>query len=207
MRSWMYKMIKAIIFDMGGVVLNAKIENAYEILANKLNVTKEKFDIAKNKYIKDAQRGKITTEELLNKISLELNIDKNKLKKYWEEAYSEVMIINKDVIKVVDLLKKKGYITALITNTIGIHSSLNKKRGVYDRFAPTLLSNEIGIIKPEEGIYKKMLESLRLKPAECVFIDDREEHLVPAVNLGINSILYKNNKQLIEDLRKLGVEI
>ena len=42
-----YLMIKAIIFDMGGVVLNAKIETAYEILAKKLKVSKARFDAVK----------------------------------------------------------------------------------------------------------------------------------------------------------------
>ncbi len=152
------KRIKAIIFDMGGVILNAKIEDAYEILSQKLKISKLQFDSVKNKYIKDAQRGKISTEDLLTNISTELNINKNDLRKFWVESYSEVMVIDQKVMNIVESLKEHGYITALITNTIEIHSSLNKERGVYAKFSPVLLSNEVGLIKPEEEMYKKMLE-------------------------------------------------
>src|SRR3989344_7460906 len=88
-----FKMIKAIIFDMGGVVLNAKIESGYALLAEKLNIEKSKFDEVRNRYIKDAWIGKISGDELLTKISSELNLDKKKLREYWEKAYSDVMLL------------------------------------------------------------------------------------------------------------------
>ena len=199
-------MIKAIVFDMGGVVLNAKIEQAYEILSKKLSIDKIKFDKVKSKYIKEAQNGNISTEELIRNISTELNIDEKRLKDVWEESYSEVMLIDNNIINLVKSLKKNGYITALITNTIEMHSQLNKKRGVYSEFSPVILSNEVGLVKPQEEIYSLMLKKLNLKPDECIFIDDREEHLMPARKIGFNSILFKDVKQLKDELNKLGVK-
>ena len=190
---------------MSGVVLNAKIETAYEILAKKLKVSKARFDAVKNKYLRDAQKGTITTEDFLNKISLELKIDKDKLRTFWEETYAKAMAINKEVMELVDMLKKKGYVTALITNTLKIHSLLNKKRCVYSKFSPVLLSNEVGIIKPEERIYQKMLELLHLRADECVFIDDREDHLAPAIKIGMKPILFKDSQQLKQELKQLKI--
>jgi|SRR3989344_3310880 len=193
--------IKAIIFDMGGVVLNAQIENAYEILATKLKITKDQFDEVKNKYIKDAQKGKITDEKMVKDISVELNISYEKILSYWKEAYSEVMIINSEVLSLVKKLKKDGFIVALISNTIGIHSNINKEREVYKEFNPVILSNEVGLIKPEKEIYELMLKKLNLSPKECIFIDDRPEHLKPAVSIGMKGILFENNNQLIKAIK------
>lgn len=201
-----FRMIKAIIFDMGGVVLNAKIESGYALLAEKLNIKKEKFDEVKNRYIKDAQIGKISSDELLSKISEELNLDKKKLREYWEHAYLEVMLLDSEVIELVKKLKEKGYLVSMISNTIEIHSQLNRKRRVYEEFNPVVLSNEVGLIKPSEEIYKLMLDKIKLRASECVFIDDREEHLFPARKLGMHSILFKNIEQLKKELKGFGIK-
>ena len=79
-------------------------------------------------------------------------------------------------------------------------------RGVYAKFSPVLLSNEVGLIKPEEEMYQKMLELLNLKANECVFIDDREEHLAPAIQLGMKPILFKDSQQLKKELKELSVK-
>lgn len=199
-------MIKAIIFDVGGVVFKARIEEVYEKLAKKLGIPLSKFEAVRKKYKDAAQRGEISTEELLTKMSSELNVDKSKLRALWQETYSETMVVDNDVLEFVDLLKEKGYATALITNTTGIHTVINKMRGIYGRFSPAILSNEVGMRKPEERIYKEMLKRLKLKAEECVFTDDREEHLEPARKLGMRPIAFKTLGQFKRELKKLNVE-
>lgn len=46
--------------------------------------------------------------------------------------------------------------------------------------------------KPDREIYKRLIEKYELNPKRCVFIDDRQENLVEAGNLGINTILFQN---------------
>ena len=47
----------------------------------------------------------------------------------------------------------------------------------------------------------------KLKPEECIFIDDLKETLKPARKLGMKTILFRNNKQLVRDLRKFNIKI
>jgi HAD superfamily hydrolase (TIGR01509 family) len=67
------------------------------------------------------------------------------------------------------------------------------------------MSFEVGSRKPEKKIFRVLLSKYHLKPAECVFIDDRDFNLVPAKEIGLKTILFKNPKQLEKDLRKIGV--
>ena len=61
-------------------------------------------------------------------------------------------------------------------------------------------------MKPEEAIYRLALNITQHDPANCVFIDDREQNLERAALVGIRTIHYRNPEQLHHDLRALGVE-
>jgi HAD superfamily hydrolase (TIGR01509 family) len=68
-------------------------------------------------------------------------------------------------------------------------------------------SFEAGILKPDERSYRRILEKLKAKPEECVFIDDNPENLPPAEALGMKTILFKDPKQLRASLSALGIKL
>jgi putative hydrolase of the HAD superfamily len=197
-------MIKAVIFDAGGVIITSS--DAYGFLAKKLGISDARMLEARKKYVWPAQRGELSTDEFLTKFSDELKVDKEKIKKLFEEG-SSLLSVNAEVLKIVDALKKGGYALAMITNTVKFYSNFMKEQDVYRKFSPMIASYEVGLRKPDPKIYKIALEKLKLKGEDCVFIDDKEEHLAPAAKLGMKTILFKNAEQLKADLQKLGVKI
>ncbi len=200
-------MIKAIIFDAGGVLFKNKGEVVYTTLAKKLGIDKSEFDEASMKYFFDAQKGLISTKNMISNMARDLNLDETMLLKRWQETYAEVMILNEEALRLIDSLKKNGYVTALMTNTIELYSTINKSRNNFSKFYPIVMSWEVGARKPEEKIYKIMLDKLKLKPEECVFLDDREQNVISATNMGLKVILVKRITQLKKDLKKLGIKI
>ncbi|MFC2143884.1 HAD-IA family hydrolase [Candidatus Aenigmatarchaeota archaeon] len=82
---------------------------------------------------------------------------------------------------------------------------MNKDRGIFSYFEPAILSCEIGMAKPHKEIFELALQKLGLKSEECVFIDDREEHLDTPKSMGFKVIHYKDSEQLIKGFRKLGI--
>ena len=64
----------------------------------------------------------------------------------------------------------------------------------------------LGVKKPEEGIYRRALEISQRAPEECVFIDDRPMNVECAGHLGMHTILFRDAKQMEQDLRALGLE-
>jgi putative hydrolase of the HAD superfamily len=72
------------------------------------------------------------------------------------------------------------------------------------------LSCDVGMVKPDKEIYELLVERLKengVVSEETVFIDDKEENLVPARELGIETILFEDSEQMIRDLREIGVSI
>jgi len=202
-------MIKAIIFDAGGVLVKHKDEDRYDVLIKKLGIAKTKFNEVKKKYYCDAQKGIISTNDLMEKIARDLNLDKEKLSKAWHKAHTECLLFDKEAFALAASLKKNGYMTALISNAIKLRGYGSEKRDkqIQSGFDHVIISYKVGTRKPEKKIYELMLEKLKLKPFECIFLDDREENVVVANELGMTGIVVKSVQQLKEDLQKLGVKL
>lgn len=113
--------------------------------------------------------------------------------------------IRKELVVLAKKLRKTGYKVPLISNTGPMHAFVSKKMGWYAAFSPVILSFEVNCMKPQRRIYLIALRMLNAKPDECVFIDDHRKCLIPARKLGMRTILFKNSKQLMRELKKLGI--
>ena len=76
---------------------------------------------------------------------------------------------------------------------------LNRPRGV-------TVSGEIGMIKPDRGIYDHHVDSFGLDPAATIFIDDSQKNVDGAKAAGWQAVLFQNAKALEEDLERFGIK-
>ena len=196
-------MIKAILFDVGGVYswgsINNFLKEAYKILKiNNVNYVDEQivFD-------EDYNRGMISAEECFIKY-FNAPITEKQMKKIkkiwvknWEPAHEMVLLAKR---------LKKHYQLAILSNSDPLVVKKYKRNGWYDIFSYLILSHEHGILKPEGKIYKIALDKLRISPEKCLFIDDQEKCLETAKEMGMKIILFKSIYQLKEDLKIMGVK-
>ena len=59
------------------------------------------------------------------------------------------------------------------------------------------------MIKPDPAFYRILIDKYDLDPARCVFLDDLEENLATARELGIHTILVRDHEQAAADLQKM----
>ena len=71
--------------------------------------------------------------------------------------------------------------------------------------AGKIVSARVNLKKPEPEIYRHLLDTYKLNPAETVFIDDLKENITAAENLGITGIHFTSHQELKKQLEKLGV--
>lgn len=199
-------MIKAIIFDTGGVLHTNEIKYVYDDIKRTLKLSEEDFTRTYKKLIPLLQLGKISeyeywrtfiqesgTKQQLPKISLFLR------------EYIKRFKLNKNILRLIKLLKNKGYKLAILSDTITPHKEYNDKQGIYDDFDVRIFSNEVGLKKPDPKIYKLTLRRLRVKPSESVFIDDVLDYVEVAIKLGIFGLLFTSSDKLKKDLGQLKV--
>ena len=62
-------------------------------------------------------------------------------------------------------------------------------------------SHEVALDKPDRGIYALTCQRLSVQPAEAIFLDDAEQHVISARDFGLHGILFKNNAQAIAGIQ------
>jgi putative hydrolase of the HAD superfamily len=80
-------------------------------------------------------------------------------------------------------LRGAGFGTALLSNSWGCDEY--PRADFPALFDAVVISAEVGMRKPEEGIFRYAAGTLGLEPAECVFIDDIEANVAAAVTAGL----------------------
>lgn len=196
---------KTIISDLGGVYLNRGIWLFWDYLDKELGIPVEKGKTAFLAYYKEYFSGKIREEEFWNKFLA--NID---LKRDWRELRIKLLDLfapNEGVAVLYSQLRSKGLKLVLLSDqTNEWWPYLDNKYNISGNFDYVVISSKIGINKPDPEIYKYALKISDSLAEESIFIDDLENNLIPAEDLGIETILYTNPENLIRDLEERGLE-
>jgi epoxide hydrolase-like predicted phosphatase len=188
-------MIQSIVFDWGGVLIEDPSLKIFEYCATVLQVPLEKFLPIYEKYSQDFQRGTISEQLLWEALCSELKITQPTLPSLWGTAFRHAYLEKKETFLLASTLKKNGYRIGLLSNTeVPAMKFFNKQQ--YTMFDVTVFSCAEGTRKPEEQIYQILLQRLHVKPEEVLFIDDKEEYIHGAERVRINTILFKNHRQL-----------
>lgn len=197
--------IKAIVSDIGGVMVSEdNMKTHYEPLIKSMSLNKEKFFESYKKYIDEASRGRISAQKMIYSIAKELKVDKKKLLENWIR-YKRKAIKKNTQLEIIFRKLKKKYKIVSMSGVLDLHYKLCNEKGIYDVFDFNICSFRVGSNKPDTEIYKILLKKLKISPEEVIFIDDTKECLTPAEKIGMKTILYKNNSQLIIDLKKFNV--
>jgi HAD superfamily hydrolase (TIGR01509 family) len=185
------KNAKAIIFDLGGVLLN--IDYKLTISAfKKLGV--KNADSFYSKKVQDPifdklEAGKISPKEFLEQLQKECNNASIELvENAWNAMLVDLPQSRLDYIKNL----RNNYQIFLLSNTNAIHIiAFRKKIGekqweaFSSLFDKMYLSHEIRFRKPDKEAFQIILEEKNLKPNEVFFIDDSPQHIETAEKLGI----------------------
>jgi HAD superfamily hydrolase (TIGR01509 family) len=70
-------------------------------------------------------------------------------------------------------------------------------------FDVQVYSCELGLVKPEEAIYARLIEELGVAPSQTLFIDDLAPNVEGARRAGLQSVLFRSEAQLRSDLSEL----
>lgn len=201
----MAEKIRTIIFDLGGVYLNRGIW----IFRKKYLVGKYGIDedLARDSFLRHYKQyfsGKIGEEEFWKRHLKDINlgVDWNILREELLESFEP----QKGMPNLISKLRKNYKVGLLSDQTKEWWPYLDKKYGISGNFDFVIISSLTGFHKPQPEIYKIAIENANCGAEECLFIDDLENNLVPARDLGMKTILFENPKQIKKDLENLGIK-
>lgn len=196
----MKSVIKAVIFDVNGVLLLGEGKSFHQYVAKKINVDVESWFDAIEQDWSNLVEGKTTSIKFLSKMSKIFSIDREKIKKIIEKAFKRRFKRNRWLFKQLFKLKKAGYKTAILSDQVPMSYEVFRDCYMLDsKVDISVWSQKVGIRKPNPKIYKLCLDKLKIKPEEAVFIDNRKWNLTPAKKMKIKTILFEGNKKLKEN--------
>lgn len=189
-------MIKAIIFDCYGVLIADDLKMRIEAV-DRVN---PKAGLALHDLLRAIDRGMVSQQESITQMGELMGVDPQELKRSIDSS----LVKNTKLTAYIRTLEP-NYKVALLSNVRG-RSRLEElfDHGELDElFDVVVASGDLGIIKPEPGIYEYAAEQLGVSTQECVMIDDNQRFCEGAEAVGMRSILFKDTDQAIHDLTAL----
>ena len=193
---------KAIIFDLGAVILNINYQNTIDAFI-KLEVKNASTFYSKKvqtDLFNQIETGKITNQKFLAELQKKTtNATIYQVEKAWNAM---LLDLPKERIS---LLKKlsQDYPIFLLSNTNAIHISAIKEylgestyTNFYNLFNKVYYSHEIGFRKPNKEPFQLILKENNLKAHEALFIDDSTQHIKAAKELGLNTHHLKDGEEI-----------
>lgn len=200
-------MIKTIIFDLGGVYFTDGTQRAIDIISEKYKLDKNAVaDVFKGEIGTKYRKSEISHEEFWNLAKQTLGIveETQELAEIWLSGYVPI----EGTVQIIQNLKANGYELLFLSDNVQERIDyLTARYDFLDYFKDGVFSHLVGTRKPDIKMYQYALDKTTNQPEECVYIDDKENLLIPAAELGMETIHFKNADYLREKLVELGVNI
>jgi putative hydrolase of the HAD superfamily len=194
--------IRAILFDVGGVLLEDFIDTKLADLAAKYNLSVEAV-LQRRKIIRQlADAGRISDREFWGRLFDEFGVRLDGQDYEWHHYLKPVP----GSLELVGRLKQGGYQLAILSNDSQEMFVIKKEQfGLAELFPDIILSCEHGWIKPQREIFQIALRRLAVEPSAALFIDDRAANIIAARKLGMATILFQNAAQATAELSDAGL--
>jgi putative hydrolase of the HAD superfamily len=194
-------MIKAVIFDFGGVIIGG-IAEARRKWEEKLGLPPG--SLGKILYESEAwalaEVGKISTADYWRLTAPKLGLNSKEELEDFLRGYFAKERLDKGVVELAKRLKKR-YKVALLSNASDVLEDALRSYGISDLFDLVVNSARVGVAKPDERIFLLTLERLGVKPYEAILIDDNDENVEKASSLGIHAIRFTAIEELERELK------
>lgn len=201
-------MIKNIIFDFGGVLIDWNPHNLYDGYFGDKDKAQWFIDnVCTSEWNSQMDKGKpfdVGVAELVAKFpewEKEIRVYQSR----WHE------MVTKEVPGMVQLLtdlKQSGYPIYGLTNWSDETMQDEFKRwGIFRLVDDMVVSGREKILKPDPALYNCLLTRFNLKPEDCVFIDDNQKNVDAAERMGIHALHFEGAEKLRAALKEMDVKI
>jgi HAD superfamily hydrolase (TIGR01509 family) len=205
------KVIKNIIFDFGGVILNIDY-NKPEQEFTKLGIENfhDLYSKARQSHLfDDFEKGLVSPEEFRER--LRIISEKPLTNEEIDYAWNSILIdLPEQNVAFLQKLKTKNRLF-LLSNTNAIHEAAFRKiiirqYGSYildGLFEKIYFSHHIHRRKPDKEIFQFVINENKLIAAETLFIDDSPQNIEGSKKTGLQAMLVENRKKMMEELSRL----
>jgi epoxide hydrolase-like predicted phosphatase len=196
--------IRALIFDIGGVLLLETGEGLEAKWERRLGLEEGEFLqlLLASGVVGPANAGTITEEELWKRLAATYHLDEEQLREFRDDNWA-MQEVNREIIEYLQSLRPHYKLATLSNDWAGARECQNRLFNLEQMLAvdAMLYSCEEGMQKPDADIFLLVCERLRVQPQEAIFIDDREQCVEGARQVGMQAILFRDTAQVIAEVQ------
>ena len=198
-------MIKAIVFDFGGVLIHWDPKRYYiDYFGDRDQAEWFLSTVCTPEWNLEQDRGRTIREAT--------DLLKERFPEYGREIdayYGDFMQMIRempDTVKILYDLKKRFKLYGLTNWSAETFPLALERFGFLRALDGIVVSGEVGLIKPDVAIFQRLLATFDLRPGECVFIDNNRDNVEAAGLLGFMAIQFTTAGALEAELAYIGVE-
>ena len=195
--------MKNIVFDLGGVVVDWSPERLMqEYPGDKelpLALFKEGFF---ERYWTQFDRGMLTQAEVSTEMS---RFAGRTYAECWDfmEYIKHFLVDIPGTVELIRELAGRDYRLFCLSNMSVEYYDYLKDREVFSYFEGQIISALEHVIKPEEAIYRLLLERYGLQAEKTLFIDDLKPNVAAAERLGIHTVHFADRQWGIQKIKEM----
>lgn len=199
-------MIRALIFDLGRVIVPFDFSRGYARMAECCPLAPEQIRerLKSDGLVHAFESGRMDRYEFHRRVAqlLESSVPYDEFCEIWFSVFLPETLVPE---RLVEALHQR-YRLVLLSNTNPIHFEMIRERyPILRHFDAFVLSYEAGAMKPEPRIYAAAVEAARCAPGECFFTDDIPQYVEAARQAGIDAVVFEGAEALERELRARGI--
>jgi len=197
--------LKAIIFDLGNVIVPFDFRRAYARLEPlcKFSTEEIRSRLRATGLVQRFETGQVEEHRFVDEFSaaLELKISYEEFCDLWSSIFLPEPLISEALLESL----ARRYPLLLLSNTNPIHIAMVRANyPLLRHFRHAVLSHEVGAAKPSPKIYQEAVRKAGCEPGECFFTDDIELYVEAARAFGIQAVQFQSEAQIERELRDRG---
>ena len=202
--------VKAIVFDLGGVIIDLDFSNFYNKIISQSPLNKPQTPIMLEFFRQSDiyHQGKMTDDEFYKLACDLLQVCMLNQSDFFDAFNSIISGYNSNVSEIIKRIRESNqYKLIALSNVNSSHWDyiLKKKWEFIDWFDELILSHETHLIKPNPKVFEYTIKQAGCKPKQIVYIDDGLNNIRSAKELGITGIKYTNAEELLDELKQLKI--
>ena len=199
-------MTKAIIFDIGNVLVAFDFQRAYARLEPicRYSIDDVRSRLRASGIVPRLETGRLEPVQFVEQFCglLDLNLNLQQFQEIWSSIFLPEPIMPAPLLAAL----KARYPMIVLSNTNALHFEILRRDYDFLRhFDHQVLSHEVGAVKPSPEIYREAVRLAGCRAEECFFTDDIPEFVEGARREGIDAVRFESPAQVEAELRARGI--
>ncbi len=191
--------IQAVVFDYGGVLCHPPATSEIDRLALTFGLPRDKFWRMYGRLRGPYDRGAIDSGEYWRTMAqcAGVLLKPSELASLHARDLAMWSGYNNSMISFAGDLRQSGIKTGILSNMLAdMLEKLRAEAGWLSLFDVQVYSCELGLVKPEEAIYARLVEELGVEASRTLFVDDIPANVEAARRAGLQAVVFESEAQL-----------